>query len=190
MNRLKFMDAPVDEAVHAEAHTPAGARRMAQEAGFTWAYMMYDWGFPPEVEKEDWADFRRAVAVYQKAGIRVFGYVQLSNCVYAGSYRDMDWYAMDPKGRRYYYHTGRYMTCWRHLGWLDHLRQMVQGIVEAGTDGVFFDNPWHGTQPLHCCDTWLGSAGCYCPRCRATFRQATGLEIPTQITPDSGGRGK
>ena len=32
MNRLKFMGAPVDEAVHAEAHTPEGAWRMAEEA--------------------------------------------------------------------------------------------------------------------------------------------------------------
>jgi hypothetical protein len=46
MNRLKFMNAPVDEAVHAEAHTEIGAQCMADEAAFTWAYLMYDWGFP------------------------------------------------------------------------------------------------------------------------------------------------
>lgn len=40
MNRLKFMGAPVHEAVHAEAHTPVGARRMAEEAAFSWAYLL------------------------------------------------------------------------------------------------------------------------------------------------------
>ena len=59
MNRLKFMDAPVDELVHGEAHQQIGARRMAQEAGCNWAYLMYDWGFPPEIEQVDWEDFRQ-----------------------------------------------------------------------------------------------------------------------------------
>ena len=185
MNRLKFMDAPVDEAVHAEAHTAAGAQRMAHEAAFTWAYLAYNWGFPPEIEREDWEDFRRAVEVYHAAGMRVFGYVQASNCVYDGSFRDKDWYALDPKGRPFYYYTGRYMTCWTHPGWLEHLRGIVGGIVEAGADGVFFDNPWHGIQPLHLGGTWMGQAGCYCRRCRTAFLEATGLEIPEQISPQA-----
>ncbi|MEJ2733635.1 MAG: hypothetical protein P8189_08740 [Anaerolineae bacterium] len=185
MNRLKFMGAPVDEAVHAEAHTPEGARRMAEEAAFSWAYLMYNWGFPPEIEREDWAAFRRAVEEYQRAGIRVFGYVQFSNCVYDGSFRDRDWYALDPKGHPFYYYTGRYMTCWTHPGWLDHLRGIVRGIVEAGADGVFFDNPWHGIQPLNLGGVWMGPAGCSCTRCRVAFRQATGREIPVQIAPES-----
>lgn len=184
MNRLKFMDSPVDEAVHAEAHAPVGAQRMAQEAAFTWAYLMYNWGFPPEVEQEDWEEFQRAVELYHAVGMQVFGYVQLSNCVHDGSFRDKDWYALDPRGRPFYYYTGRYMTCWRHPEWLDHLRGIVHGIVKAGADGVFFDNPWHGIQPLHLGGAWMGPAGCYCARCRASFREATGLEMPEQISPD------
>lgn len=183
MNRLKFMDAPVDEAVHAEAHTAVGARRMGCEAGFNWAYLMYNWGFPPEIEREDHEDFVRAVKVYQAAGIRVFGYVQASNCAYDGSYRDKDWYALDPKGRPFYYYTGRYMTCWSHPEWLEHLRGIVRGIVEAGADGVYYDNPWHGIQPLGFGGTWMGPAGCYCARCRARYREDTGQEIPEQIDP-------
>jgi hypothetical protein len=45
MNRLKFMDATVDEFVHHECHTLVGAQRML-EAGFNWAYLSYNWGFP------------------------------------------------------------------------------------------------------------------------------------------------
>jgi hypothetical protein len=185
MNQLKFMGAPVDEAVHAEAHTPVGARRMGNEAGFNWAYLMYNWGFPPEIEQEDRKDFCRAVEVYQAAGMRVFGYVQASNCAYDGSYRDKDWYALDPKGRPFYYYTGRYMTCWSHPEWLDHLRGIVRGIVEAGAEGVYFDNPWHGIQPLDFGGAWMGPAGCYCPRCRANFREDTGLDIPEQMDPEA-----
>ena len=183
MNRLKFMGAPVDESVHNEAHTPQGAQRMA-EAGFTWAYLMYDWGFPPEVEAEDWEDFKRAVEIYQAAGVRTFGYIQTSNCVYDGNYADQDWYARDSRGRLIYYYTGRYMTCWLHPAWTAHLREMVRGVIEAGADGVFFDNPWHAGQPLNFLGAWMGGAGCYCGRCREAYRQASGRDIPTQLEPE------
>ncbi len=190
MNRLKFMNAPVDEQVHAEAHTARGAQRMADEAGFNWAYLTYDWGFPPEVEQEDWTDFRRAVAVYHDAQVRVFGYVQTSNCVYDGSYRAKDWYAQDSRGRLFYYYTGRYMTCWTHPDWLAHLREITRGIVEAGADGVFYDNPWYGAQPIHFGGAWLGPTGCYCARCRAAFRAATGLEMPERVAPETDERSR
>jgi hypothetical protein len=187
MNRLKFMNAPVDEFVHEEAHQPIGAQRLAKEAGCNWAYLMYDWGFPPEIEQADWDDFERAVQIYHAAGVKVFGYVQTSNCVYQGSYKTKDWYALDPQGRHFHYYTGRYMTCWQHPEWLDHLRAMIQGIVEAGAEGVFFDNPWYGTDPMHFLGAWMGSAGCYCPRCRIAYREASGAEIPRMVAPGRDG---
>ncbi len=185
MNQLKFMDAPVDVFVHDEAHTQVGARRMVEEAGFNWAYLMYNWGFPPEVEAGDWEDFHKAAKIYQAEGIKVFGYVQTSNCAFQGSFKDKDWYAQDPKGRPIYYYTGRYMTCWLHPEWLDQLRKMISGIIGAGSDGVFFDNPWLGEAPIHFGGTWSGSAGCHCDRCQRAFRQETGLTIPTRIDLES-----
>jgi len=185
MNHLKFMGAPVDEHVHAEAHTAVGAQRILKEAGFNWAYLTYDWGFPPEIEQEDWEDFHRAVQVYHDVGVRVFGYVQTSNCVYAGSYCDKDWYAADPQGWPFYYYTGRYMTCWQHPEWIAHLKDIVRGIIEAEADGVFFDNPWHAAQPIHFGGAWMGPAGCYCARCQAAFQKTCRLDIPTHITPQT-----
>ncbi len=183
MNQLKFMDAPVDVFVHEEAHTQVGAKRIAEEAGFTWAYLMYNWGFPPEVESEDWEDFRKAVKIYHAEGIKVFGYVQTSNCAFQGSFTEKDWYAQDPKGQPIYYYTGRYMTCWLHSEWLDYLRQMSKGVVESDADGVFYDNPWFGAVPLHFEGAWSEPGGCYCPRCREAFRTESRLEIPKHIAP-------
>lgn len=183
MNRLKFMGAPNDEAVHAEAHTTQGALRISDEAGFNWAYLMYDWGFPPEIEQQDWDDFIKAVPIYHQHGVKVFGYIQASNCVYSGTYTHKDWYALTPKGNYTHYYTGRYMTCWLHPEWLAHLRDMISGVIQAGADGVFFDNPWLGIQPLHFGGAWTGPAGCYCPRCCATYQEATGYPIPTKIDP-------
>lgn len=184
MNRLKFMNAPVDEAVHHEAHTALGAARMAQEAGFSWAYLMYDWGFPPETAQEDFTAFTEALHHYHAAGIKVFGYVQTSNCVADGSFKDKPWYARDPQGRPIYYYTGRYMTCWRHPEWQAHLREVIAGIVRAGAEGVFFDNPWYGGQPLHVGGVWLGGAGCYCERCQTSFWETAHSQIPPVIEPE------
>ena len=184
MNRLKFMNPLVDVRVHMEAHTPAGAERMAWEAGFNWAYLMYDWGFPPEIAQEDWIEFQQAVHVYQAAGISVFGYIQASNYVRTGSYADKDWYAKDPKGRPILYYTGRYMACWTSPEWLDRIKEMVRGVVESGSQGVFFDNLWHGLQPIHLAGAWLGGAGCYCSRCQSAYFKQTGTRIPKRIAPD------
>ena len=183
MNQLKFMDALVDVRAHQEAHQLIGARRISEETGCNWAYLMYDWGFPPEIEQVDWEDFQQAVQVYRGEGIKVFGYVQTSNCIYQGSYIQKDWYALGPQGRRFHYYTGRYMTCWQHPDWLEHLREIIGGIVDAGADGVFFDNPWYGTDPMRFLGAWMGSAGCFCERCRSAYREFSGEEIPTRVAP-------
>jgi hypothetical protein len=75
------------------------------------------------------------------------------------------------------------MTCWLHPAWIAHLRDMVRGVIEAGADGVFFDNPWHASQPLNFLGAWMGGAGCYCERCREAFKAESGLDIPTVLSP-------
>ncbi len=184
MNRLKFMDQPVDEFAHHEAHAPAGAARVVGDMYCNWVHLTYDWGFPPEIEQEDWDDFERAAAVYHEAGSPVFAYFQSSNCVFDGSYRDKDWYARNAWGQKVYYYSGRYMTCLTHPEWVDHLKAMIKGAIERGADGVFLDNLWHGSMPLSLFNTWLGSAGCHCERCKAEFQAETGYAIPSLIQPD------
>jgi hypothetical protein len=181
MNRLKFMNAAIDEQVHIEAHAPSGVRRVVDETGCNWVYLTYNWGFPPEQEVEDWESFSSAAAAYHAAGAKVFAYIQTSNCVYAGSFQSQDWYALDRKGRRIHYYTGRYMTCWQHPTWITHLEHMVTGAVQRGADGIFFDNPWYGAQPVSVSGDWLGSTGCYCPRCRDKYLQDTGQPIPDRL---------
>ncbi len=183
MNRLKFMEARVDESVHLQAHTLDGARRAIGETGCRWAYLMYNWGFPPEVERADWESFEAAARAYHQAGGLVFAYIQSSNCVYDGSFREKDWYAQDWHGRKIFYYTGRYMTCWEHPDWLAYLKERVSDALRRGADGIFFDNPWHAGQPMHFGGAWLGGAGCYCERCRAAYRLAVGQEIPRVIRP-------
>ena len=184
MNKVKFMDYPVDEVVHHEAHT-APVAKMVKEVLYTdWVHLMYDWGFPPEVEAEDWEDFRSAAEAYHAAGCQVFAYIQVSNCVFSGSFAEKDWYARDPAGRKVFYYSGRYMTDWTHPEWKQHLVDRVSDALERGADGIFFDNLWYGAHPESLLDAWLGGAGCYCDRCRGLYRAETGNEIPVKILPD------
>jgi hypothetical protein len=183
MNRLKFMDAAVDEGVHLDAHTATGVPRVVDETGCNWVYLTYNWGFPPEQEAEDWDSFAGAAAAYQAAGAKVFAYIQTSNCVFSGSFMDQDWYARDARGRRIHYYTGRYMTCWQHPEWIAQLERMVAGAVERGADGVFFDNPWYAAQPVSMFGSWHGSAGCHCACCRDKYLRESGQQIPTAIRP-------
>jgi len=181
MNRLKFMDVAVDEFVHDEVHTPTGADRVVGTMRCNWVHLMYDWGFPPEVERVDWDDFERAAAVYHDAGTPVFAYIQSSNCVYDGSFREQGWYAADERGRKITYitYSGRYMACLAHPDWRQHLKDLVRGAIERGADGIFLDNLFQGAQPVSLLGAWLGAAGCHCPRCREQYRAETGAPIPT-----------
>lgn len=184
MNRVKFMNYPVDEAAHQAVHEEATARLVVEEMDQNWIHLMYDWGFPPEVEAEDWESFRQAAEHYHELGSPVFAYIQSSNCVYDGSFVEKDWYARDAKGRKVYYYSGRYMTDWTHPDWIQHLKDLARDALERGADGIFFDNLWYGEEPNGLMGAWLGGAGCYCERCRTRYQVDTGGEIPETILPE------
>jgi hypothetical protein len=185
MNRLKFMEVPVDEFAHHEVHSPEGAHRVVHTMGHNWVHLMYDWGFPPEIELEDWDVFEQAAAVYHEAGAKVFAYIQTSNCVYEGSFRKKDWYAADPHGEKvtYFTYSGRYMACLSHPEWRRHLQDLIAGAIERGADGIFFDNIFQGDQPTSLFGTWLGNTGCHCSICQRQYLEEIGEPIPTLIQP-------
>ena len=183
MNRVKFMNYPVDEDAHLAVHEGEAARVVVEEMDCNWVHLMYDWGFPPEIEEEDWEDFRKGAEAYHRLGSPVFAYIQSSNCVYAGSFLEKDWYARDAKGKKVYYYSGRYMVDWTHPEWVQHLKDLAKGALERGADGIFFDNLWYGEEPNHLMGAWLGGAGCHCDRCQAIYRKASGKALPRKILP-------
>ncbi len=184
MNKLKFMDYPVDEQVHMAAHTRPVADCVVNTLYTNWVHLMYDWGFPPEVEAEDWEDFRQAADAYHEAGTPVFAYIQSSNCAFQGSFVEKDWYARNPRGKKIFYYSGRYMVDWTHPEWVEHLQNLIRGAIERGADGIFFDNMWYGEEPNALMGAWLGGAGCYCERCQRLYHEATGRSISEKILPD------
>lgn len=178
MLRIKFMNAPIDDKVYDLAHSIDGAEMVAQ-MGFNWAFLAFNWGFPPEIEEQDWESFRSAVLHFHKAGVKIFGYIQSSNCVYQGTYLAKDWYALDPYGRKIPYFRGRYYTSLSNASWLAEVRERVRKIVEAGADGIYFDNAWVGGTGLDVAEMPLGPIGSYDDHSRRAYSNAfNGAEIP------------
>lgn len=161
ISKVKFPGSFVDEKVHMEGGLKNGARKL-KEMGFNWAYCTYNWGFPPEVEKEDYEYFKHTVKEYHEEGLRVFGYIQFSNVVFDGSHLNKRWYAIDPYGNKINYYSGRYLVCPTDEDWKEHLTRMVIGVIESGADGVFFDNVF---------GSWYGFRPCYCERCQILFKK-------------------
>ncbi len=157
LQRAKFPDSPVDEAAHHFAHTTEAARELAR-CGLNLAFLSMNWGFPPEREANHWAQFRDAALRYHDEGFRVIGYVQASNCLATGSYASRDWYALTPEGRTIPYFRRRLMTCWNHPAWIGEVGARALDVLDAGGDGVFFDNLWGWALRRGCWTArWAGS---------------------------------
>jgi hypothetical protein len=178
MNKLKFMQVDVDEDVHLSAHKQGGADLVVNKLYQNWIHLTYSWGFPPEIEEEDWVSFGQAVNEYHQQGSKVFAYIQSSNCVFSGSFQKKNWYAITPKGKKVYYYSGRYMTCFQNTDWIHYLQERISDAIYRGADGIFFDNLWYGQQPNPLFKTWLGAPGCYCESCKQIYKLETGKIIP------------
>jgi len=181
MNQLKFMGVNVNENVHLNAHKRPGAEIVVHDMYQNWIHLTYSWGFPPEIELEDWNSFEVATREYHRLNAQVFAYIQTSNCVYSDSFTKKNWYANTPDGEKIYYYSGRFMTCLQNHDWLDYLKERIKDAIDRGADGIFFDNLWNGLQPNSLFNTWLGGAGCYCETCQQTYLQETGFQAPTFI---------
>ena len=179
MNKLKFMQVDVDEAVHLTAHNQEGADLVVNELYQNWIHLTYSWGFPPEIEEEDWVSFEQAVKEYHQQGGKVFAYIQSSNCVFSGSFQKKNWYAITPKGKKIYYYSGRFMTCFQNKEWISYLAERITDAINRGADGIFFDNLWYGQQPNPLFKTWLGAPGCHCETCKQLYKLESGKTIPS-----------
>lgn len=178
MLKLTFPHLSIDDKNFDIAHSIEGAEHIAA-MGFNWVFLTFSWGFPPEIEEQDWELFRSAVKYYHDAGIRVFGYIQASNCVYQGSYINKDWYALDPYNNKINCYIGRYYTSLLNPEWQAEVRRLIRTLVETEADGIFFDNPWLGGVGYDVSEMPMGPIGSYDEHSKLAYAQAyDGAEIP------------
>ncbi|HEX3053138.1 MAG TPA: hypothetical protein VHP83_20940, partial [Aggregatilineaceae bacterium] len=159
--RLRHANRLLDNPTFDMAHTEEGVERV-RSAGFNWVYLLLSWNFPPEAEDLEQEIFRRAIRLYQAAGIQVCGALPVSACMDQGSYHDQDWYAQTGRGRRIQVQKGRSFTCWNADQWLEEVRTRIRWLVEAGVDGLLLLEAWNW-QTIVCRDA----------RCQSAFAAAT-----------------
>lgn len=82
-----------------------------------------------------------------------------------------EWRMTDVNGKGYQVDMGqRFGQCCPNTGYSEYVRNMITELVSSyGMDGLWIDMIG-----------WFGAI-CYCPECKARFRNETGKEIPTVI---------
>ena len=159
MNLLKF-DVPINKEVYMKGSGRDCVEKLLK-MNINVAYSMFNWGFAPEIEKEDWESFREFAALCHHEGISVVAYVQSSNIVWRDWFRlhpeSKGWLCIDKNGNSYPYHkfTGRYWCCFNNPNWIEQVSKRTLKAVEYGADGIFYDN--------------IVLFPCYCQFCKQGF---------------------
>jgi len=160
MNLLKF-DLPINKEVYLEACGQKCVEKMLK-MNIDVAYPMFNWGFAPEVEKEDWECFGEFAKLCHQKDIAVVAYVQPSNLVWEDWFRlhpeSKGWLCIDKDGNWYPYFsfTGRYMCCFSNPDWIEQVGKTTRKAIEYGADGIFYDN--------------IVLFPCYCNSCKEGFK--------------------
>jgi hypothetical protein len=116
-------------------------------------WVTFSVGFSLPAERGQQEELRRYIAACHRAGIRVFAYQSIANLFWEDMFEQVpeskDWVRLDregkptPYGAASYSKMGRvtrYMARIAHPGWLDYLKQRVDLALDAGADGIFYDN--------------------------------------------------
>jgi len=115
------------------------------------------------------------VAGCHKADIRVIARVDFRGVDKERYSQHPDWFAKDEKGNPIilnYTTPELYAPCYN-----SHYRnEHAVAFIEQLMDKYKLDGIWHNSVNFH--------HTCYCPRCKADFRQLTGKEIPIKSSPE------
>lgn len=140
---------------------------LIEQAAVDWIWVTWSVGFPPQDEALQQRELERYIRSCHDRGIRVTAYVSLTNAFPAAWRRRGhpidDWLQRDAQGRAIPYgavaYAGeptRHLVCLRQPDWQAYLDRHVRSAVDAGVDGILYDNV---------------GAGCQCSRCETAFRE-------------------
>jgi hypothetical protein len=140
---------------------------LIQQAAVNWVWVTWSVGFPPQDEALQQRELERYIATCHGRGVRVTAYVSLTNA-FPDAWRRRGqpidrWLQRDAQGRAIPYgavtyigEPTRHLVCLRQPPWQAYLRQQVRSAVDAGADGILYDNV---------------GGGCQCARCESAFRE-------------------
>lgn len=127
--------------------------RLLREAGINTIWVTFSVGFSIPTERRQMELLTRYADECHRQGIRVIAYQSVANMFWEDMFEHVpesrDWVAMSPDGKPVPYGAGdytkmgrvtRYMAKLAHPGWREYLRKRIDLAIDAGMDGIFYDN--------------------------------------------------
>lgn len=126
---------------------------LIKQAQFNWIWVTWSNGWSVETEARNRAQLARVIERCHAEGIRVTAYLSASNMFWQDAWRNDPglmlyglwygpvpiFYAGNPEGR-VEVNFGRRMADARFPGWRQYLLKKVGLAIDAGVDGIFYDN--------------------------------------------------
>jgi hypothetical protein len=133
---------------------------LLREAGINTIWVTFSNGFSIQSERAHMEQLKTYIAECHRAGIHVFAYQSIANLFWEDMFENVpeskDWVRMGADGKPTPYgaasyakmgRTTRYMARIPHPGWQEYLRKRVDLALDAGADGIFYDNNFNEALP-------------------------------------------
>ena len=148
-------------------------RNMAREfkaRGANAGCLVWSTGFSLENDQYHWSIVRRRIEEFHALGMKLMVYISLTNCFWKEMFPRVPecqaWRQVGPEGEPVPYGgisyggraVTRYLMCVNNPRWRAYQKRRIKAAVEAGVDGVFWDNNF---------------SKCHCPICQEKFRRFT-----------------
>ena len=124
-----------------------------RDAGINLIWVTFSNGFSIETEKPQQEELRRYIDECHRQGIHVMAYESIANMFWEDMYEHVpgsqNWAHIGKDGKPMSYGSGdytkmgritRYMADLRKPEWRDYLRRRIDLALDAGADGVMYDN--------------------------------------------------
>ena len=141
----------------------------AKQHHITILRLVWSPGFSHEGDRVQWEIMREYIRKAHRKRIKVTTYLSLTNSFWqemfeaepqAGQWRQVhhDGGNVPYMAATYYGEVSRVLMCVNNPGWREYMKYKVRAALEAGADGLFFDNLF---------------SKCFCPICREGFARYT-----------------
>jgi len=123
------------------------------EASFNAVWVTFSNGFSIPTERSQQEQLRRYIDECHRQGIHVFAYQSVANMFWEDMFEHVPesraWVSLGPDGKPVPYGAGdytkmgrvtRYMADLSKSGWRDYLKKRIDLAIDAGADGIMYDN--------------------------------------------------
>jgi hypothetical protein len=141
----------------------------AKKNHVTMLRLVWSPGFSHQGDQAQWDIMRRQIQKAHRKGIKLIAYLSVTNSfwqeMFAAEPASKGWKQINYDGQDVPYMAATYsglvtrvLMCVNQPPWRDYIKYKITKALEAGADGLFFDNLF---------------SKCYCPICRARFGDYT-----------------